>query len=273
MVRCHLRRCAYPRSPHEGHVLDICEPGGAPGGADHITEIKVCTPLAASVSAGQGSAVNGGTPTSVGHLHAFGNTEESSALLISDVESAATPHSLRLIMIPDAGGCEPGADATMMPLSVSVAPCASPFTSRSAEASRLPPPPVSTALPVWHEPEMTAPATPRGAASRTYATTHSASPSLLSRPILLHCSIARAVSSPLYSACELRAPTHPHAYYTLISLVRYSRMHPLRNSRVKKPRRGFCPQPLRNHGEHCALGFQTPRACAGLWAVPRARSR
>ena len=61
---------------NEGHVLDICEPGGAPGGADHITEIKVCTPLATSISAGQGSSVNGGTPTSVGHLHAFGNTEE-----------------------------------------------------------------------------------------------------------------------------------------------------------------------------------------------------
>ena len=66
---------------NEGHVPDICEPGGGPGGSDHITEIKVCTPVAASHAAGRGSAVNGGTPTSVGHLHAFGNTEEKLRLV------------------------------------------------------------------------------------------------------------------------------------------------------------------------------------------------
>ena len=62
-------------------MLDLCEPGGGPGGSDLITEIKVCTPLVASHAAGQGSTVNGGTPTSVGHLHAFGNTEEKLRLI------------------------------------------------------------------------------------------------------------------------------------------------------------------------------------------------
>ena len=47
-------------------------------------------------------------------------------------------------------------------------------------------------------------------------------------------------------------------------------MHPLRNSRVKKPCQRFCPQPLRNLGKHCALGFQTPRARAGSCSAARA---
>ena len=50
----------------------------------------------------------------------------------------------------------------------------------------------------------------------------------------------------------------------------YSHMHPLRNSRVKKPCQRFCPQPLRNLGKHCALGFQTPRARAGSCSAARA---
>ena len=61
---------------NSGHVLDIGEPGGGPGGCDRITEIKIASPLPLRHAAGVGSAIHGGTPASVGHLYAFGNTEE-----------------------------------------------------------------------------------------------------------------------------------------------------------------------------------------------------
>ena len=61
---------------NRGHVIDIGEPGGGPGGTDRLTEIKIASPLQMRHAAGVGSSVNGGTPASVGHLYAFGNTEE-----------------------------------------------------------------------------------------------------------------------------------------------------------------------------------------------------
>ena len=54
----------------------MAEPGAGRGGSDRLTELKVPTPLRASHEAGRGSTVNGGTPTSIGHLYSFGNTEE-----------------------------------------------------------------------------------------------------------------------------------------------------------------------------------------------------
>ena len=54
----------------------MAEPGGAPGGADRVTELKVYSPVTKHQDMGRGSSKNGGTPTSMGHKCAFGNTEE-----------------------------------------------------------------------------------------------------------------------------------------------------------------------------------------------------
>ena len=61
---------------NQDHVLDMAEPGGAPGGADRVTELKVYSSVTKHQDMGRGSSKNGGTPTSVGHKYAFGNTEE-----------------------------------------------------------------------------------------------------------------------------------------------------------------------------------------------------
>ena len=47
-----------------------------PGGCDEVNEIKLWTPLLKTSSTGVGNASSGGTPASVGHSYAFGNTEE-----------------------------------------------------------------------------------------------------------------------------------------------------------------------------------------------------
>jgi len=59
-----------------GHVVDMAEPGAGDGGTDRCSELKVVSGLRAKHEAGLGSSANGGTPANVGHLFAFGNTEE-----------------------------------------------------------------------------------------------------------------------------------------------------------------------------------------------------
>ena len=50
--------------------------GAGAGGRDRIKEIKVFSSLKKSRRAGKGGKQYGGCPASVGHLYAFGNTEE-----------------------------------------------------------------------------------------------------------------------------------------------------------------------------------------------------
>ena len=62
---------------NDGHVVDFAHVGGDPfTGADQLFEVKVPSPCTQFYSAGHGSAKGGGRPASVGHLFAFGNTEE-----------------------------------------------------------------------------------------------------------------------------------------------------------------------------------------------------
>jgi hypothetical protein len=65
------------------HVVDVAEVGGdVETGGDVNYEIKVPTCLKKSRSEGNGSTDGGGKPASVGHLHAFGSTEEHYRVLI-----------------------------------------------------------------------------------------------------------------------------------------------------------------------------------------------
>ena len=59
-----------------GHVADMAELHDAPDGASRLTELKVYSGLSKHYDGGRGSALHGGTPASVGHLYACGNTEE-----------------------------------------------------------------------------------------------------------------------------------------------------------------------------------------------------
>ena len=62
---------------NETGVPDLVEIGGDEAtGGDVCVETKVPSPLTQSRSAGKGSRKKGGKPASVGHLYAFGNTEE-----------------------------------------------------------------------------------------------------------------------------------------------------------------------------------------------------
>ena len=61
---------------NDGHVSDMVEVGAGAGGRDRIKEIKVFSSLKKSRRAGKGGKQYGGSPASVGHLYAFGNTEE-----------------------------------------------------------------------------------------------------------------------------------------------------------------------------------------------------
>ena len=63
----------------KGKTVDIAEIGGDEvTGGDVCVDTKVPSPLTKSgtSSAGRGSVQNGGKPASVGHIFAFGNTEE-----------------------------------------------------------------------------------------------------------------------------------------------------------------------------------------------------
>jgi hypothetical protein len=62
---------------NEGTITDLCEvEGDEETGADVHFEVKVVSPCTQKGSAGRGSRAEGGKPESVGHLYAFGNTEE-----------------------------------------------------------------------------------------------------------------------------------------------------------------------------------------------------
>ena len=61
---------------NEGHVVDMAELNDAPDGTSRLNELKVYSGLSKHYDGGRGSTLNGGTPTSVGHLYACGNTEE-----------------------------------------------------------------------------------------------------------------------------------------------------------------------------------------------------
>ena len=54
---------------------------GRAGGCDEVNEVKLWTPLLKTSSLGVGNASSGGTPASVGHSYAFGNTEEKARRL------------------------------------------------------------------------------------------------------------------------------------------------------------------------------------------------
>jgi len=62
---------------NEGCAVDLAElEGDDTTGGDCLYEAKVPSALTKSYSAGKGSKKGGGKPGSVGHLYAFGNTEE-----------------------------------------------------------------------------------------------------------------------------------------------------------------------------------------------------
>ena len=62
---------------NEGKTVDIAEVGGDEvTGGDVCVDTKVPSPLTKTRTAGLGSVQNGGNPASVGHIYAFGNTEE-----------------------------------------------------------------------------------------------------------------------------------------------------------------------------------------------------
>lgn len=70
-------------SINEGCAVDLAElEGDDATGGDCLYEIKVPSPLTKKFIVGKGSKKKGGGPASVGHLHAFGNTEEFYRLTI-----------------------------------------------------------------------------------------------------------------------------------------------------------------------------------------------
>ena len=58
---------------------------------DEVNEIKLWTPLLKTSSPGVGNASSGGTPASVGHSYAFGNTEEKARRLNMGCKARGQP--------------------------------------------------------------------------------------------------------------------------------------------------------------------------------------
>jgi len=56
-----------------------------------VKEVKLWTPLLKTSSAGVGNASSGGTPASVGHSYAFGNTEEKARRLNMGCKARGQP--------------------------------------------------------------------------------------------------------------------------------------------------------------------------------------
>ena len=56
-----------------------------------MNEIKLWTPLLKTSSPGVGNASSGGTPASVGHSYAFGNTEEKARRLNMGCKARGQP--------------------------------------------------------------------------------------------------------------------------------------------------------------------------------------
>ena len=76
---------------NEGYKVDLAEPHAGPGGCDEVNEIKLWTPLLKTSSPGVGNASSGGTPASVGHSYAFGNTEEKARRLNMGCKARGQP--------------------------------------------------------------------------------------------------------------------------------------------------------------------------------------
>ncbi len=70
---------------NSGYAVDIAE---LDTDRDTLYDIKVPSLFKQSFSAGRGSKKHGGCPTSVGHLHGFGNTAEQ---LYTSRSTAAEP--------------------------------------------------------------------------------------------------------------------------------------------------------------------------------------
>ena len=79
------------RQYNEGYKVDLAEPHAGPGGCDEVNEVKLWTPLLKTSSAGVGNASSGGTPASVGHSYAFGNTEEKARRLNMGCKARGQP--------------------------------------------------------------------------------------------------------------------------------------------------------------------------------------
>ena len=79
------------RRYNEGYKVDLAEPHAGPGGCDEVNEIKLWTPLLKTSSPGVGNASSGGTPASVGHSYAFGNTEEKARRLNMGCKARGQP--------------------------------------------------------------------------------------------------------------------------------------------------------------------------------------
>ena len=79
------------RQYNEGYKVDLAEPHAGPGGCDEVNEIKLWTPLLKTSSPGVSNASSGGTPASVGHSYAFGNTEEKARRLNMGCKARGQP--------------------------------------------------------------------------------------------------------------------------------------------------------------------------------------
>ena len=79
------------RQYNEGYKVDLAEPHAGPGGCDEVNEVKLWTPLLKTSSTGVGNASSGGTPASVGHSYAFGNTEEKARRLNMGCKARGQP--------------------------------------------------------------------------------------------------------------------------------------------------------------------------------------
>ena len=67
-------------SYNAGHVADLVEPGGGPGGVDRVFEAKVISPC--TLADKQGAGVCAPAPPQCGNIFGFGNTEDSYRIMI-----------------------------------------------------------------------------------------------------------------------------------------------------------------------------------------------
>ena len=67
---------------NDTHVVDLAALGAGPAGQDVAIETKVPSPIKKKHAVGAGTRLHGGCPATVGHLYAFGSTEEEYSLLV-----------------------------------------------------------------------------------------------------------------------------------------------------------------------------------------------
>ena len=72
---------------NKGHVPDMVEPGGGPGGTDRLFETKVFSPCCPS-GRSQGT---GAAPASVGHAYACGSTAEPAEIQVLGLRQRGRP--------------------------------------------------------------------------------------------------------------------------------------------------------------------------------------